>query len=638
MKTFTRLFTLSFCLALARVFAADVQTVDGLAGQTIQLSAPNPNQFGLYQWKKNGLSLADGTDFAGTDTPILQILDSQVWDSGLYTVYYTGAGTTNVDPAASFQVGVYTAFVTNRVGNGVILGSGHGSVYTTWVKDGAVLQPGPQPSGAVVEINTAGQLIIYNLSPNEAGGYFVAYPLLEEGYKLTVLDCAGISGFQMYTKGTLVAFGVSSPGAAGYQWYWQGKPIPGATDAVLQYEDAYSQAPAGYYSVVVTNQCGELLYSPPPGLFFSKDLPTGSYQSIFYNTNAMAPYYGLTPPAITVDSSGMVQFTVSGKKRNFTGKMYYKNRSYRFSGKFGSDHSALVHLGSTADLNLQLKAIDDSAEVSGTCTMNGWSWPIKGYRTYFGGAKKYSAAGRYTLSMANTNLSRIWPDGAGIASVKISTNGVLTMSGRMGDGTPFSQGRTIAKAGEFPLYTPLYRGAGIALGWLQMTNADTGSISGEELYWLPATARYNSAIPSQMTAHGSTYTAPKPGENVLSFTDGVAVFHGGDLRIANADGTTTNGWHFSRVFYSVNTNSGLIHSASPYPIKPKAGWSFYSLDADRVSMKLNPGDGTLSGSFIDPVSGIKTPIKAIVLQQRSTATGYFLNANGSGRIELLPVQ
>jgi hypothetical protein len=44
----------------------------------------------------------------------------------------------------------------------------------------------------------------------------------------------------------------------------------------------------------------------------------------------------------------------------------------------------------------------------------------------------------------------------------------------------------------------------------------------------------------------------------------------------------------------------------------------------------------MSGHFVDLVTGLATPIKAIVLQHQNYAPGFFLSTNASGSFTLSP--
>ncbi len=129
-----------------------------------------------------------------------------------------------------------------------------------------------------------------------------------------------------------------------------------------------------------------------------------------------------------------------------------------------------------------------------------------------------------------------------------------------------------------------------------------------------------------MLAQGSTYTPLSPGDLALPFTEGVATFTGGDLYTNDANGLTKI-WDFSKVQYSASTRAFK-----------QPGFGFHGSAPESVSLKIIPGNGQISGSFIDPITGQQALIKGVLLQEQGSALGYFLNANGSGYFALEPVQ
>src|SRR5262249_41608039 len=100
-----------------------------------------------------------------------------------------------------------------------------------------------------------------------------------------------------------------------------------------------------------------------------------------------------------------------------------------------------------------------------------------------------------------------------------------------------------------------------------------------------------------LRAQGSTYN---PTNMLLSFSQGVAAFGGGDLFSENLVI-----WDFVRV-------------TQPKTNAFKAEESF-----ERLSLSVNGGNGIFSGRFADPATGLGAPIRAIVLQQQNTAPGFF---------------
>ena len=111
---------------------------------------------------------------------------------------------------------------------------------------------------------------------------------------------------------------------------------------------------------------------------------------------------------------------------------------------------------------------------------------------------------------------------------------------------------------------------------------------------------------------GSSYSGP-PTSPVLTFTNGVAGFYAGDL--FTGDSAT---WDWVKVVFS-----------PPASFRAEAG-------AEKVRLTVNKKTGVLSGSFIDIATGLKTPVRGVVLQQQDVAEGFFLSTSHSGMFSLVP--
>jgi hypothetical protein len=53
-----------------------------------------------------------------------------------------------------------------------------------------------------------------------------------------------------------------------------------------------------------------------------------------------------------------------------------------------------------------------------------------------------------------------------------------------------------------------------------------------------------------------------------------------------------------------------------------------------LTLSVAPATGLVSGSFLDPATGLATPIGGIVLQQQTNAAGFFLSTNATGLFQL----
>lgn len=421
-----------------------------------------------------------------------------------------------------------------------------------------------------------------------------------------VVETPAILSVSGQTFGDDVVFqGVATGGLLSYQWLWQGSPLSGATTTALRFTNAFSSANAGYYSLLVTNPVGSVT-SSLPGLLFTKPAPSGTYQGLFYG-DVVAP-----------ESSGSFQYSLSSSKRSFSGKLYLGKTSYSFSGTFSPAHDAVASARRSKmpslTLALQLLTTNDLPQVIGTVTGPGWTAALWGPRNYFSSKNPTALAGRYTLVMQNTNAGTLAPNGHGYAAAMVRPQGTVVFSGQAADGATLSPKASLSRLGDCPFYMSLYRERGVVLGWLRFfTQSGTNNLQGSPLAWV------KNPGPDQFYPGGFALTLPVEGSRfvlpannaVFGLTNPVAAFYGGDL--VSADLAV---WSFQP---AVLADDNVFRATE-------------GDQAFRVSFKKS--DGRLTGQFTDFVTGRKTALKGIVLQQKNAARGYFLSGNASGAFNL----
>jgi len=590
-----------------------------------------------YQWFKNGLPMFDSSHIQGVRSETLIISDcfpdySQfTGDEGTYVL------TSGTDPVLTnstyvIRLETITGSFTIPPGGVIRLSGGKGGSNYQWFKDGDLLSDRTLATERITGSQTS-DLLIEGAPVSDGGTYALEClvgwdPFLfgtivtNAQFELHVADVPPsipprIDNFFVLTAADDVTFTVEASGQQiSYQWYWQGHPIPGATKNILEYPHAFLQASAGYYSVVVSNQFGSVS-SSPPGFLFTKSWPTGTYQGLFFNA---------APDAVTMESSGLIQYKLSGTKGAFSGKITLNNQSYPFSGVFGRDHSSQVTVrGTSLALDLQLVATNDTAQVFGTVTSEDWVSPLHGHRLFYSSKNPFPQSGKFNLTMMNTNFLPTYPNGVSFATIKVSSSGNATLAGRLSDDTVIVESFGLSKTGDLLLHVPFLKGRGRVFGWLQFTNQAGGSISGEPILWMKGAGsdkRYPDGFTSKMLAQGSTYTGPA-GRQILPFTDGVVSFTAGDFITSGGDFL----WDFARV------------SVSPPGLSwQKVKYGYHGDAPENVWIDINPLSGTFTGHFVDESTRLVTPIKGTVLQQQGVGVGYFLSPGASGYLSLTPFQ
>jgi hypothetical protein len=161
----------------------------------------------------------------------------------------------------------------------------------------------------------------------------------------------------------------------------------------------------------------------------------------------------------------------------------------------------------------------------------------------------------------------------------------------------------------------LYGGRGSVFGWMALTPGDAGgsdltALSGLRWTKLGGTgATYPEGLTNRVTVAGSVYAAPAAGVPVLALTNGVALLSGGGL-----PRTLTNGLAWAE------RNRFVVSPPNP----------------QSLALSLVPATGAVGGSFIHPVTGRRTAIKAVVLPRQGVGVGFFLGMEQAGTVVFGP--
>lgn len=451
------------------------------------------------------------------------------------------------------------------------------------------------------------ELVISNAGLSDAGTYTVTVfsnnlPITTETATVYVLAEPEITNIVSQTSGADITFQVMATGGLlSYQWLWQGVPIPGATSSTLHFTDAFNTANAGYYSVVVTNFLGTNV-SAPTALLFTKPAPTGVYQGIYAldgGTNA--------------ESAGYFQFSISGAKRNFSGKVISGKTVVRQTGTFSLSHEADVNLpgpdGSIIPAHVQLITTNDAPQIIGFSTNGTTNVFLIGNRLYYSSKLTNNLAGKYTLSLQNTNLSPLAPNGDGYATLRIAPNGTVALKGQAADGSKFSQSCGLSRLGDFPLFAALNSGRGRLLGIQRVKKQSTSSILGPNTIWVKDAGidlLYPDGFYLIVNGIGSTFTTPTT-QSITGWTNGVISFHGGDLFSGD-----TMIWDFVQV---------VVRPPARFVPDPST---------ERVQLSASGSSGAVSGVFIDPITELRSQIRGVILQQQKDVRGFFISTNTAG--------
>lgn len=347
-----------------------------------------------------------------------------------------------------------------------------------------------------------------------------------------------------------------------------------------------------------------------------------------WNSNIIGIYDGLLRN--TVDHSHVVgaisKLTVSKPSGSATtgaasGTLLLEGRSIRLSGSFSTDGSLDL---STSGISILL-AIEETGGpegqvLVGTVTSNGQTAQVRLPKAST--TQATAAAGLYTLLVpSQTGWGTTEPGGDGWATVSILSNGTVTMTGVLGDGTAFTETAYLSADGEFSIYVPLYAKSalkGSIGGTLKVRDLAGVSDFDGRLHWIKSAnakdTRYAGGFDIQPWAIGSRYTVPAVGQRSLA-------------SLANQN---------------YNAIVSLIGIGSSASVEEKVvSWQssnkvvYYGPDA--LSGAVTAKTGLLAGKYQDkPNKGSALNLRGVVFQKQGRAGGNFLHAQGSGALRIIP--
>ncbi len=333
----------------------------------------------------------------------------------------------------------------------------------------------------------------------------------------------------------------------------------------------------------------------------------GSYRGLFFDTNALA-----ITNAPGHNSAGAFSLRLDGKG-GFQGIVKQGARRRKFTGKFSLEHVALVALPATTRnpaLTLALEIDVANAIISGTVSNATFSSALFALRAPFSSRTNPAPnVGSYRAAFPGADDPSLAPFGDGFMSFVVSTSGRISGRGTVADGSAFTLLTTVLSNTYTPVYVSLYRGGGSLFGWLTATNGEVNDVAGT-LWWIkPGTvggSRYAGGFSNQIEVIGSRYVAPATGTPALNLSNDLVIISGGDLAVP-----FTN-------FVTLGEDNKILGDNS-------------------LSLTLSLRQGSLSGSFLDPITASKRTVRGTVLQKQNQARGFFLGPVQSGRVWIGPL-
>jgi hypothetical protein len=232
-------------------------------------------------------------------------------------------------------------------------------------------------------------------------------------------------------------------------------------------------------------------------------------------------------------------------------------------------------------------------------------------RATFGPTNEFQSHGKFTMSLINASDGSASPGGDGYGTASISTAGMVSWSGALADNTSVAPAAvSISKNGQWPLYLSLYGKLGSLSGWITIATNNASTFAGEA-NWFRVGADgklYPAGFTNMLSVAGSAFTAGSSKIPVLDATNLVLTLSGGGF------GAT------------ILTNALTLFDTGKFATNGG--------DISKLTLSVAPSTGVISGSFMDPFTRLTTTLKGVVLQEQTTAFGFFVSTNATGSFML----
>jgi len=314
----------------------------------------------------------------------------------------------------------------------------------------------------------------------------------------------------------------------------------------------------------------------------------GVYSGLFYETNG-----------VQETNAGFFTLTLANNGV-FSGSVSLDGGTYPYTGRFDLAGKTAVLVRRARKPSLTLPFLLDFAnrQLRGTVTDGDWTAELYADRELIkppGLTNDYR--GVHTFVVPGSPFL-----GDSYATLSTDGNGTVRMTGRLGDGVSISRSLRISQNGLWPLYLSLYGGKGSMMGWISFSNETAADPAGDMIWIKPANTTgkyYATGFTNLVSIIGSSFVTPIWVKSAAkrSFTNGVLILSDGNLPVALTNRFLTNG-----------TATGTNH----------------------VVLKWDPVTGVVTGSFVHPGTRQSISLQGVMLQNQSSARGFFLGTNQSG--------
>lgn len=467
----------------------------------------------------------------------------------------------------------------------------------------------------------------FNAYPNDDGNYFVVVSndsgsVTSRMARLTVIE--PVAPFFLIPRatglgvppGSSVELSIAVRGREPlfYQWFRTNTILSRETNATLRFSRV-DMPDYGEYALMVSNAYGSatasitlFVYNPYPGgtnvitpqRSFAEVI--GIYNGLLYETNF-----------VQHDSSGFLTAKVR-RSGAFSAHLRNGRHKFSFSGAFNSEGKAtnqITRLGMNPLLVEFCLDLHGADQITGIVSDGTWRSQLVADRAGF--SREHPAlqfATNYTLLIPDGTNGAVEPAGDGVGMVRVKTDGTLSFSGVLADGSPsVTQHVPLSRRGEWLLYLSLYGGKGSLLGWLGISPSAEPNIAGRLNWFRPPTRKpnvYTNGLIVETMTVGSVFT--RIGTNCIF-----------DLNTARV------------VLFDEYLSPVLTNVVALGP-----NGRATNQDSHQMTLTVKAGSGLFSGKVTLPGPVKAVPFQGTLLQHQGFGSGFFTISNHSGRVYFGP--
>jgi hypothetical protein len=341
-----------------------------------------------------------------------------------------------------------------------------------------------------------------------------------------------------------------------------------------------------------------------------------------FATATLGNYNGLVTNVTPANgNTGLLTLKVN-KRGAYTGVLQLSGLKYRFRGRFEGTGTSVINVNRArlTPVNLSLQLNPFRGAVEGTVLVDDFSSNVVANRNpYNVRSNQTPHFGKYNVVL-NPAVGTNVPQGNGYLTFNIRKAGQVRVAGKLSDTQSFTATAFLAADGSFPLYNGLYRtmlNQRGSLGGLvtledPATAPDGNLAASGNLRWYkpPQTSGFYAAgFTADVDLTGSRYGRPVAGNRAIQVSNS-----NDQVRVNITNGNLSTPLSANFIW---GPNNKLV-AAGPNPAN--------------IQVKVSPGNGALSGSFVDPGTGRKKTFRGVVTQRQRFGSAQFRGINDTGTV------